>query len=270
MGNASSTKHHISRQFSQRFSGKFSHRDLYSNGIDDGFARYNDKELTLLDRMFQDLANRSPDETMSKETFLQYFNLPGILGERLFAVFDAKKNGVIDFEEFVNGLARYNRGSLQEKIEMLFQMYDMNGHQSVNPEELSLILYSVITPTTSLFYAKNASLKGLREDKETNTITHVSKLTRQTVQKMVSDAFEFCDSNKDGLLSKDQFTQWVKQNPGALQLLETVFAKHVWSGFEMDNEHKIQTQNEKELVNTASEHRKKKLSLIVSIQSMSC
>ena len=36
-------------------------------------------------------------------------------------------------------------------------MYDMDGEKQVNPEELSLILYSVITPTTSLFYSKTAS-----------------------------------------------------------------------------------------------------------------
>ncbi len=102
MGN-SNGKHILQR----RFTGKFSHSQLATlKDGSEGFARYNDKELTLLDRMFQDLAKRSPDETMSKETFLQYFALPGILGERLFAVFVAKKNGVIDFEEFVNGLAR--------------------------------------------------------------------------------------------------------------------------------------------------------------------
>merc|ERR1719203_2384202 len=180
--------------------------------------------------MFQDLAKRSPDETMSKETFLQYFALPGILGERLFTVFDRKKDGVIHFDEFVMGLARYNRGSLQEKIEMLFEMYDMDGKQQVNPDELSLILYSVITPTTSLFYS--ATDNGLLHDKNTNRITHVSKVTQQTVEKMVKDTFEFCDTNKDGQLSKAQFTNWVRQNPGALQLLETVFAKHIWSGWE--------------------------------------
>ena len=72
----------------------------------------------------------------------------------------------------------------------------------------------------------------MKEDKDTKQITHVSKLTRQTVEKMVQEAFEFCDTNKDGKLSQPQFTAWVKQNPGALQLLETVFAKHIWSGWE--------------------------------------
>ena len=94
-------------QMKRRLTARLSHSHMGALSADsDGFARYNDKELTLLDRMFQDLAKRSPDKTMSKETFLQYFALPGILGERLFAVFDTKKNGVIDFEEFVNGLAR--------------------------------------------------------------------------------------------------------------------------------------------------------------------
>ena len=111
-------------------------------------------------------------------------------------------------------------------------MYDMDGHKQVNPEELSLILYSVITPTTSLFYSTSSDNKGLKEDKKTNKITHVSKLTRQTVEKMVNEAFEYCDTNKDGLLSQKQFTTWVQQNPGALQLLETVFAKHIWSGWD--------------------------------------
>ena len=79
-----------------------------------------------------------------------------------------------------------------------------------------------------------ADNKGLKHDKDTNQITHVSKLTRQTVEKMVNEAFEFCDTNKDGLLSQEQFTNWVRQNPGALQLLETVFAKHIWSGWNSD------------------------------------
>ena len=102
---------------------------------------------------------------MSKETFLDYFALPGILGERLFAVFDTKKNGVIDFEEFVNGLARYNRGSIQDKIDMLFELYDLDGQAYVTKEELSIILFSLITPTTALFF-DSSKQNGKDQDKE--------------------------------------------------------------------------------------------------------
>lgn len=40
-----------------------------------------------------DLAARSPGATMDKNTFLQLFDIPGMLGERLFSVFDSKKTG---------------------------------------------------------------------------------------------------------------------------------------------------------------------------------
>jgi len=35
-----------------------------------------------------ELASRSPGHYMTKDAFLQFFNVPGILGERLFRVFD--------------------------------------------------------------------------------------------------------------------------------------------------------------------------------------
>jgi len=36
---------------------------------------------------------------IDKVTFLMFLNVPGMLGERLFAMFDRKKNGMIDFDE---------------------------------------------------------------------------------------------------------------------------------------------------------------------------
>jgi hypothetical protein len=35
-------------------------------------------------------------------------------------VFDRKKNGVIEYEEFMGGVALYCKGTLQEKLRMLF------------------------------------------------------------------------------------------------------------------------------------------------------
>ena len=68
--------------------------------------KFSDQELVLLKTMFNDLAKRSPNDTISKDTFIEYFNLPGILNDRLFDVFDYKQTKAIDFEEFVSGLAR--------------------------------------------------------------------------------------------------------------------------------------------------------------------
>lgn len=46
---------------------------------------------------------------------------------RLFAVFDTSEDGVIDFEEFMSGLATYAKGTKDEKLRLLFRMYVLCG-----------------------------------------------------------------------------------------------------------------------------------------------
>ena len=62
---------------------------------------YHDDELKVIHQTFADLAKRSPGDVIDKPTFLKFFPLPGLLGERLFTVFDSKHTGVVDFEEFL-------------------------------------------------------------------------------------------------------------------------------------------------------------------------
>jgi Ca2+-binding EF-hand superfamily protein len=67
--------------------------------------KFDSDEIVVLEKTWQDLADRSNGKGIDKETFLQYFPLNGLLGERLYAQFDKRKCGHIDFEEFITGLA---------------------------------------------------------------------------------------------------------------------------------------------------------------------
>lgn len=67
--------------------------------------KFDQDEIHVLRKTWQDLADRSSGKGVDKETFLQYFPLNGLLGDRLFAQFDTKKCGSIDFDEFIMGLA---------------------------------------------------------------------------------------------------------------------------------------------------------------------
>ncbi|ETO07902.1 asparagine rich protein [Reticulomyxa filosa] len=104
------------------------------------------------------------------QVFLEFFNLTGILGERLFDVFDTKQDNVINFDKFVTGLAwvmrknyltkfskknieHYNRGTMKEKIDMLFEMYALNGQSYITKEQLQAIFFSLVTPTSGIFYS---------------------------------------------------------------------------------------------------------------------
>jgi len=103
--------------------------------------RFDQCELRLIQETFKDLSHLSRDSKyIDKETFLQYFPLPGLLGERLFAVFDRKNVGRVDYEDFICGLAVTCRGSCEEKIKFIFDIYDVNHSNAVSREELSALL----------------------------------------------------------------------------------------------------------------------------------
>lgn len=84
---------------------------------DSGTPVVDHEEVLVLQRTFQDLAERSQGrKTIDKLTFTKVFQMPGILGDRLFAAFDRKNIGAIDYDEFVSGLGLIVRGSLEEKV----------------------------------------------------------------------------------------------------------------------------------------------------------
>lgn len=97
------------------------------------------------------MAERNDGKGIDKEIFLQYFPLTGLLGDRLFAQFDVKGNGLIDLDEFVTGLAVCSRGSADDKIHFIFNMYDTSHDNTVSKEELTTLLNQV--PTSVLHMA---------------------------------------------------------------------------------------------------------------------
>ena len=106
MGNVSGSPSTFKNKIGTRRKSSKLRSSLTSTKNGQSHEKFSDQELVLIKAMFNDLAKRSPNDTISKDTFIEYFNLPGILSDRLFDVFDYKQTKNIDFEEFVSGLAR--------------------------------------------------------------------------------------------------------------------------------------------------------------------
>ena len=58
-------------------------------------SKFDQDELHVLKQTWQDLADRNEGKGIDKDTFLKYFPLNGLMGERLFSQFDIKNNGLI-------------------------------------------------------------------------------------------------------------------------------------------------------------------------------
>ncbi|XP_053992890.1 uncharacterized protein LOC128883985 isoform X2 [Hylaeus volcanicus] len=98
--------------------------------------------ITVFKRMFRDLAQESDTtkQTIDKDFFLEYFPLPGVIGERLFDLFDVDKSKTIDFDEFFRGLSIIYNGTLEEKKRFLFNMYDLDNNGRISRAEVSALL----------------------------------------------------------------------------------------------------------------------------------
>ena len=122
----------------------------------------------LLRALHDGMASRSEDGgTIDKRTFLQFFDFPGMFGERLFALFDQTRSGMINKEEFLKGMAIYLNGSTDQKIRLLFKLYDLQGHNRISVSELQTMLYSLArTPSLIPGYIDddNALEKVLRKN----------------------------------------------------------------------------------------------------------
>jgi Ca2+-binding EF-hand superfamily protein/tRNA A-37 threonylcarbamoyl transferase component Bud32 len=112
---------------------------------DPEFGKVKDKfsrtEIFMIYKMYLDLSSRD-DGIINKETFLLFFHLTGLWGERLFAKFDRKKTGRIDFMEFLQGLAICCKCDDETKVKFLFEMYDLDEDGFIEKKEMCMMLYN--------------------------------------------------------------------------------------------------------------------------------
>jgi len=189
------------------------------------YNKWTKNEIKLLATMFHQMAQRSPDtESMSKETFLSVYQLPGMLSERMFKVFDCKNSGDIDFEEFISGLEKFFRGSVHDKADMLFKMYDLNDNGCVDDNELSMMLHTLIPVENQMKMVETTD--RLEVDKELSA----SEQHRVFIRNKVETAFRECDLNRDGKLSLTQFRLFLSRNRDILSMMEETFSKHALIG----------------------------------------
>lgn len=92
--------------------------------------------------IWRDLSLRSdnPKQGINKLTLIDYFRLPVVLTERIFEVFNAKKNGYLDLKEFSQGLVWIYFTSYNEKIKFVFKIYDYDRDGKVTKKDIMTLI----------------------------------------------------------------------------------------------------------------------------------
>ena len=131
------------------------------------------------------------------------FGDPSKFAAFVFKVFDGNADGYISFQEFITALSITSRGTIDEKIDWAFALYDLDRDGCISRVEMLLIIKSIYSITNIQSYC---TLMNVADD-------HIS------AEQRVDKIFEEMDFNHDGMITKDEFRKGFKCDPWIVQAL---------------------------------------------------
>nr|XP_024216927.1 Kv channel-interacting protein 2-like [Halyomorpha halys] len=167
-------------------------------------TKFTRKEIQLIYRGFkQECPTGLVDEDSFKHIFSQFFP-QGDASQYAHYVFNTIKHnqsGKISFEDFLCILSKVSRGSVEEKLQWVFGLYDLNGDGLITKKEMLEVVCSI-------YDMLGRSTQPVVE--EHSAKEHVEKI------------FHLIDTNKDGVVTIDELVEWCSKNEQILQSLETL------------------------------------------------
>ncbi|KAG8225821.1 hypothetical protein J437_LFUL005628 [Ladona fulva] len=117
--------------------------------------------------------------------------------DRIFIAVDTSSDNFIDMSEFICGLSIFLRGSLKEKIEYCFSVFDVVGEGRISRDQMNQLLKNCIVHTSS------------------------SEEAEESAKDLVDHLLKHSDKDNDGRMSLEDFSSIVTVEPLLLEALGT-------------------------------------------------
>ncbi|XP_065866679.1 calcineurin B-like protein 10 isoform X1 [Euphorbia lathyris] len=113
--------------------------------------------------------------------------------DRIFDLFDEKRNGVIEFEDFVHALNIFHPfASMEDKIDFAFRLYDLRQSGYIEQEQVMQMLNAIFEESAV-------------------------QLSEDHLQDIIDKTFEDADADKDGKINKEEWKAFVVRHPALLK-----------------------------------------------------